>query len=420
MPQPAPPNPVLKTPGSPHSIPGSFDSDVRSAVQTLRRAISECLSATGTDASVPLQVSRDLAIDKSLAWKVCRIVTESDPALVSSRLPGKPGVKILGKALRRAGVDEAAVERLESAIAQFRDVQERHAGDREMFAAMLTGSAASRSSEEANRRQSFLGNSATWGVRAQVQVSVQCIAPSKTPGMVDQASAAGFIGFQRLRNEIPWSMANITLHDDQGRPLPATQFGPLDPSGLTADGVPLLPGFCSKPLPQMELTRSIGGRVRLQLGGGAVGRSGAMNIFTGGVMKGVLSKHRTPEDRYGSHNSLLSTPVELLIHDLFVHRSLGFAMNPKSVIYNQLPSGPIYPVDGLDAGVMRIGVEVEELGSPPDLTTPEFGGYPRLVEMMAKALGCAVDDLVGYRVRLKFPPIPALSALRHELAEIRT
>ncbi len=411
------PRTSLSTPPPPQ--PTTFDADVRSAVQAVRKAISGALEATSLDPSVPQAASRALGIDKSLAWKLCRIVTESDPALVASRLPGDNGVRIFARALKKAGAPGEVIDSLKDAVARFRDTQARHAYDRDTFAAMLTGSSSSRSREEAHRRQSFLGNSATWGIRAALQLSAQAIAPSATPGKLDLARAGGFIGFQRLRNDLPWAVANIAIHDDEGRFKTSDSFGPIDPAGITPGGVPLMPEFCSPWLPEMTLSRTPNGRTRLMVGEAPLGRAGLMDVVTGWVRRGVFSAVRTPEDQTGSHNTSLNTPAELLIHDLLVHRDLAFAMTPRAHIFNQLPSGPVYPADGMEAGAMRISLSLESPGgrdAPPDLTTPEFLAYPRLAARMAAALGRPLDEFVGFRLRVPFPPVPAMSVLRHDLA----
>lgn len=403
------------TPDRPN--PSDFGTEIRAAVHVVRQAFSESLAAIGLDAAVPLHVARSLGIDKSLSWKVCRIVTEPDPALVAARLPGKSGIRIVERALRRAGAPDDTVGAIGGAVNQFRAVETRHAGDRETLAAMLAGSSASHRREEAERKRSFLGNSATWGVRARLQISSQYLAPSHTPGKTDTASVSGFIGFQRLRNDLPWSIANVSLNDDRGRPQPADQFSPIDPDGMTPDGVPLLPEYCTAPLPAMKLARLRHGAVRLLVGEAPVGKAGEFDVLAGWTMRGVLPMYRSAQDAVGSHTTALSTPVELLIHDLFIHRSLTFAMNPRPFIYSQLPSGPLFPGDGHDAGLMRLACGVEQLGSPPDVTTPQFAPYSRLVKRAMEQLGGSMDDYVGYRLRLRYPPIPATSVLRHELAD---
>jgi hypothetical protein len=370
----------------------------------------------GLDAAVPLQVARSLGIDKSLSWKVCRIVTEPDPAQVAARLPGRQGLKIVGKALRRAGASGEAVAAIEVAADRFRAVAARHAGDRDTLAAMLAGSGASETSGEAQRKQSFIGNSATWGVKAKLQLSSQYLAPSATDRMTDAGTVSGFVGFQRLRNDLPWSVANVGLRDDQGNQLSTERFAPVDPGGMTAGGVPLLSDYCTQPLPAMTMARLRTGAVRLLLGDTPVGKGGAVTILAGWMMRGVLPRYRGSEDESGTHTTALSTPVEVLVHDLFIHRSLQFAMNPQVKIYSQLPSGPLFPADGPDAAAIRIACAVENLGSPADVTIPEYPAYPSLVDLVTSRLGWKAADFVGFRLRLKYPPIPAMSVLRHDLA----
>jgi hypothetical protein len=393
-----------------------FSTEVGAAVQQVRQALFESLTAVGLDAAIPLQVAKALGIDKSLSWKVCRIVTEPEPVLVASRLPGRPGMKIVAKALRKAGVAPESVQAIEFAVERFRLVEARHAGDRETLTAMLSGTAAGRDREEFERRRSFLGNSATWGVRARLQMAVRFLSPSSVKGKLDLALANGFCGFQRLSNDLPWSIANLALHDDQGRPSAFGIHAPIDPEGMTGDGVPLVPEFCTSPLPSMKLARLKDGAVRLLVGERPLGKAGTFDVMAAWTMRGVLSMYPAEKDEMGSHLTILNTPTELLIQDLFVHKSLAFAMNPRASVHSQLHTGPLCPQDGIDAGLMRLNCTVENFGTPPDLTTPEFRRYGDLANVLAGALGHSVNDFMGYRLRLKYPPIPALTALRHGLA----
>jgi hypothetical protein len=394
----------------------SFSTEVDKAVEHLRTALVEALAAAGLDATVPFQVSKALHADKNLCWKICKIVTEPEPVLVASRLPGKPGMKIIAKALRKAGAGDEVVSAVEQAVERFRKLEVQHAGDRATMTAMLTGTSRSgREQEEFERRRSFLGHSATWGIKARVQLNTQIISPSAVEGMIDLAQAAGFLGFQRLNNGLPWSLVNLTLLYDQGRPVPVDIAAPVDPDGVMVDGVPLVREFCTTPLPSMRLMKLSGGVTRLLVGERPLGRAGAFDVIAAFVMRGKLPMFGTEDDRLGCHVTQLYTPVELLINDFFVHRSLMFAMNPRLAIHSQLASGPMFPADGMDAGIMRVGCSLELLGSPPDLTTPEFPQFPALAHQMVGALGHDIEDFVGYRLRLKYPPLPALVALKYEL-----
>jgi hypothetical protein len=398
------------------TLDSGFAIEIRAAVQSVRRAIAESLTAVGLDPAVPLQVARALGIDKNLSWKMCRIVTDPDPALVATRLPGRSGVKIISRALKKAGASDETVRAIEAAADSLRAVGAKHAGDRDTLTAMLIGSSSSDSTEEANRRLSFLGNSATWGVKAKLHLSTSFLAPSRTPGRLDAAAIGGLIGFQRLRNDLPWPLATGTMYDDQGRARPVKGFTPIDPEGMATHGGPIIADFCSKPLPPTRTARQADGSFQLLLSDGPVGKESASDLVTGWAYIGVLGKYQSESDKYGAHNATLGTPAETLIHDLFVHRSLTFAMQPRALFYNLLPGGPHYPADGLEAGLMRVSSTLETLGSPADLTTPEFSRYPQLVGLVGQRLEWSMDEFVGFRLRLMYPPIPAISVIRHDLA----
>ncbi|MBX3357707.1 MAG: hypothetical protein KF745_04690 [Phycisphaeraceae bacterium] len=395
---------------------GAFVIEARSVAQQVRRALAESLAAIGCDAAKPPGVSRQLGLDKTLAWKLCRIVTEEDPCGAIAMLPGRGGVKIVLESLRNAGAPDESVIAVQDALAGFDRMVEAHAGDRETLEMMLgvRNSRATAKRIEAFRKSGFQANSAIWGVQARVQVSLHVMAPSAGPGdAVSMATICGLADFRRLRPDVPWSAATLRRW---GSIAPEQQsFGPIDPS-VGLDESPLLAQYCSDPLPQLRQERERDGTVRFVLEEGPVGNTAAATVVFGWRHEAVASKYESHPGEFGEHVVTIVTPVESLVHDLLVHRSLDFAMNPTAHFYSQLPGGPRYPEHGLNAGLLPVPVEVTDLGSsPPDTTTTELPHYREMAEAATKSLGYSLDEFQGYRMRVKYPPMPTMAILRHSL-----
>lgn len=400
------------------TTPAVFDVAVRDVAQRVRTSLAEVLAVIGVDATKPQSMARQLGLDKSLAWKTSRIVSDADPFAAIPRLPGRSGQKILINSLRTAGAPADAIGAVQEAMDEFERLVETHAGDRETFEMMLSGLGKDGQSDldEAHRKLSFQGNSAIWGVQARVQMVSQFVAPGEG-SKLSLSTVYGLIDFRRLRTSAAWGVASMWGYHDDGTTTKESHE-PLDRTSLTEGGLPLLTSFSSQNLPPMRVSWSRNGLKRYEIVEGPVGMTGAMNIVSGWVSHNTVDRYRTPVDKVGEHLVYLSTPVELLVHDLFVHKSLDFAMRPKAHLYSQLPGGPVYPMDGRESGQLPLPEAMVDLGEgPPDLTTPEIGRYRAMADMGAKGVGFGMNDFHGFRLKIKYPPIPTLTLYRYDLPE---
>lgn len=384
------------------------------AARRLREALLESFGAVGVSASKPLQFSRELGLDKSLGWKVARFITEEDQIAAIRHLPGRPGMKILMDRLRTMPVPAGLVARVSQAIDELDQVITQHAGDRDSFDLMLQSLSPSvaREKHESFRRQAFAGNSAIWGVQARLQLAIHVVAPGKRPDELSLALSAGLVDFRRLRSDARWAIARRWRTTDAGGTV-GTGYVPMDPLA-PKDGPPILTAFSTSPLPPLaareEPDRPI---TRFEIDAGPIGNSGACTCITGWSNPDSASRYRDQSDQFGDHFTTLSTPVEVLYLELWVHQSLDFAMQPKLGVYSQLPGGEIYPRDGKEAGRLEIPVDVA-----PIMGEPSTEDYPRHTELVATtlgALGGRVEEFRGFRVRMPYPPIPAAAVLRYEL-----
>jgi len=228
----------------------------------------------------------------------------------------------------------------------------------------------------------------------------------------------GLLALRRLRSNVPWAVASAVAWDrpDGTAVDPDEAPLPLDEHGLMG-GVPVLPEFCSTPLPGVRTVRVPGGNSHFEITDGPVGETAAATVLLGWKWPIKVSQYceKSP-DELGEHGVHLSTPVEAVVFDLFVHRSLGFAMNPAAKVYSNLPGGPRYPMEGRSVGLLPMPSEVIDLGAgPPDTTIPEFPRYREVVEFSTGRMGFALKEFHAFRYRLRYPPIPSLAILQHPL-----
>ena len=115
----------------------------------------------------------------------------------------------------------------------------------------------------------------------------------------------------------------------------------------------------------------------------------------------------------------LRTPSELVVLDYFVHRSIHGNAPPTANLFGQLKMGPAFPMTGRDQE-LPVPFDIEPLSSAPGaqalLEAPGHGDVIQdMVRMAARTFGEAnwrLEDFIGYRVRLSYPPIPSIGVIR--------
>ena len=401
--------------------PQQFESHVREVALRVRRAATVALQAAGADIDRPQNTARKLGLDKSLAWKAVRLVTDEDMLAAMARIPGRGGQRILVESLVRAGVQAAIVGELSGAFDEYERLIELHAGDRDTFEIMLTqlSDESRRNTEEAHRRQAYQGNCAIWGVQARAQVGAHMVMPM--PGQPDKLTIGmfnGLVEMRRLRENTNWVVATARLLTDEGKPM-SLHFAPLDPSVNGETDPPLLRQFCSDPMMTLRQVETKSGVTRLEMIGGPVGRSGALTCFVGHCHRAGVPRFADAEHQLGQHFTTVSTPAEWLLMDLLVHRSLEFAMAPEVRLHSMLPNAPQFLGEDTEKSLIPLSVQPERIDNLGETSTPEFEPMQEMLGFAATRLGCTIADFVGFRLKLRYPPVPTIVAFRYRLPSAR-
>lgn len=346
-----------------------------------------------------------------------RVICEDSAWGAVEHVPGRSSIKALVETLRRAGASSAAADAVMLAMERFEDTVQTHSGDRDTFEVMI-GSVSDQSARrrgEASRKMFFQGCSAIWGVRARLQLSIHIVAPSAKAGMLDTAVVAGLMDFRRLRSDVAWTVASMSTLAPDGTPQSHPDLGPIDPA-VEPGRPPILRQFCSDPVPELRSVPGPFGATRHEFTEGPIGNTALATCILGWVARGELGRYRTGDDTIGEHIVRLNTPVETLYHDLYVHRGLEFASRPRAFLHNCLPGAPVFPYDGRERSRLPLAEEMIDLGEgPPAATAPEIPSYRQMVDLAMQRLGRPLEEFHGYRLRLRYPPIPTQAMYRYDL-----
>ncbi|MGD8454453.1 MAG: hypothetical protein PVJ57_21780 [Phycisphaerae bacterium] len=378
------------------------------------------MASAQQDAGRPQELARTLGLDKNLTWKISKVVQEPNAFAAISHFPGPASVRAFLKAFERAGASSASIQAVRQATADFEHVVRVHSNDRVTLEMMLNNLAADsgRSRMEVHRRSLFRGVSAMWGVQARMQISVHAVVPSEDPDWVDVAWLSGLVDLRRLSRDTPWVITSVGKFADDGTALPVGAVEPLDPAFAAPSVAPLLWDFCSQPLPEVRIDRAGDGITRYVLVEGPIGNVAASTCIIGLLIRAAVRRTRADNYVYGEHGARLYTPTELLVHDLFVHRDLEHALQPQSNVYSQMPGGVVYPACGIDRGLLPAGESLSSLGAPPDVVMTEFPLYRQMIECVFSRQGWDLRQFHGFRLKLRYPPIPALAILRYPLPAV--
>lgn len=399
-----------------------FEDHVKTVVHKLRGDLGDILASIKLNAAKPQDMARQLGLNKNLTWKISRIVCEADPYAAIPHIPGKSGFNILVKSLQKAGVNSKVTHQVLNTVREFEQMVELHAGDRATFEMMLGNltNDGEQQRSEAHRKLSFMGNSATWGVQAHVQLTTNFIAPNPDGDRVDLAWISGLSEFRRLRHDVVWAMASARKAVDDGSLLPLGFIEPIDADYAKKHNVPLMSEHCSDPMPEIKTVSGPESMLRFELLEGPVGNTAAVTCLIGLFGRNFVTRYRNqePNDTVGEHLARLNTPVEVMIHDLFVHKNLEYAFSPKVAVYSQLAGGPISSMTDRGHELRPVHEKVVELGmGTSGVVIPEMPNYRGLLQSVYDRLDWDAGEFHGFRFRMRYPPIPSLAALYYDLPD---
>lgn len=386
-------------------LPG-FAVAAAARLRTAQAALTDLLAGAGLTDARPTELSRRLGLDKTLAWKVARFIEGTDTTEAVRHLPGPAGIEIVLRAAAAHRVPRGRIEAVREADGLLREFVGRHAGDRRSFEAMLASGGSDERAAIEERRAYFRAGAAVWGVRARVQFLMLALRPSRQDeGLLDAVHLGGLVDLERLRPDVPWIIRRLRASaTDDIRNTIRMRREPLDPEAAAEHDSPIVPEYCSQPVPAVSHFEAPNGWRYDQLAPGSVGRQGAVTCVTGEVYRSALPFRRAPDNTVGRYTLTVRTPVECVVFDLFLHRELSHFGRATASVVGLLEDRP----SGGGAPAVLVGPQdAQRLGSPPIIQTPRLAGYPGMVAGALERAGWGpVEEFVGYRMEVEYPAAP--------------
>ena len=397
---------------------GAFQRDVYESTSLIRDRFSKIIENKCPGCRAVSSLAEAFEIHRKLAWQLGKVAYAEDAFTAARHMPSARGIESWFKAARGKGVPDELLDPAREAWARFDELSGRHAASRAEFEMLLESCSADddAATEIRWRQQAYLGNGFTWGAQCRTLLALTVLMPSADRERHFHAvQVRGLIGYRQTRPGVRWIVNQSVVTDDNAETRDTLQRVPLDPEAAAVHaGVPVLPAFCSDPMPALERRRTPDGLLHDEFAPGPVGLSGERTLVTGEVIRNIGPVHATDQDRVAHFGSAVRTPAETLHLDLLVAHGLFGEVEREAVVFSDLASSVAFG----DEHELRVSAGVVKLGRGLGMSqTPDIPGYAGLCESVCDLAGIDPDGYELFRVRLEYPPVPTTVMVRHPLLE---
>jgi len=388
-------------------------SDLLMILTAVRESFRQVLLASGMDPKKTRETSRALNLDRNLVWRVTRIINAADILEISRDIPSQNQTKKFCQACEAKGAPPGMIQQLQDRCRQFESMVHEVFDDRSSFNAVAAGldfgDVTTR--QQTMREQAFLANSSIWGAQARVNFKTTIHAPSATDSdSITTARVEGLVRFRRLR-PVPWPLRREHGYLDDGRIMDLVSRA-VDPEVPDSDLPPIVPRFCSLPMPDIRTVKTEYGRL-MQIPEGPLGNTGSLDIVFADVFKPDFNRYRNEDSDHLASMIDLITPAELLVLDMFLHRDLEHEGTPEAYLLDRLTNTRGFrPEAQRIPEQLPLSIETFSLGSgTAEVSSPRYPEYPDLLNHIFDCMDWRASEFRGYRLLMPYPPIPTAAML---------
>ncbi|MFG0293724.1 MAG: hypothetical protein ACF8MJ_11325 [Phycisphaerales bacterium JB050] len=393
-----------------------FERDAVEAISLARDAYSKIIEHKCPGSKAVSAVADTLGIHRKLAWQLIKVAYSEDPFVAAKHMPSTRSVEALSKAAKRQGVDDSLVRAIHGANARFQSLISTHAADKAEFDMLVDShcSDGEHQDDERWRQHSYEGNSFTWGAHCKTLLAMCIMVPSlERERHFHMVQVRGLMGFRQTRPGVRWVVNQSVAVDDEKRPESGMRREALDPVAAEAhNGVPVLPEYCSDPVPELGRTPTPDGMMQDEFVSGQVGLQGERTLVTAEILRNIAPTHATEYDKTAHFGSSVRTPTEMLHFDLFVHAGLFGDVKRELCVFSDVASSIAFG----ESDELFVREKISLLGRGLSMThAPDLPGYHDLASDVFARLALNPEDYELYRIRIAYPPFPATIMVRHPL-----
>ncbi len=395
---------------------GGFEADTIEAVSQIRDAYARIIEFKCPGSKAVSALCDAFGIHRKLAWQLTKVAYSDDPYVASKHIPPSKSNQAWLDAARANGIPDELVRSAKRACDRFENVIETHAANKSEFDMMVEsfGHASDVQSEVKWRQHAFTGNSYTLGAHCRVLLGLTILMPSENlEDFFHAVQVRGVMGFRQTRPDVRWVINQSVAIDDDAKAEMTMQRAPLAPEAAAEfNGVPVLPEFCSNPMPALLRTPTHDGMMQDEFLSSYVGLQGERTLVTGEIMRNIGPTYATPQDKIAHFGVGVRTPAEMLHFDLYVKAGLFGDVDRELRVFSDLAS----PYAFEDKDALCVSDQVAHLNRGVSLAqAPDLPGYSDLVKSVFGRIGVDPAEYELYRIRMAYPPLPTTVMMKHEL-----
>ncbi len=393
-------------------------------VTTLGRRLSErinsVIDSVENRPKGPMRLAKEMGVDKMLASRLLRAAAHRDPIAVLQLMPGPDPLRLFAVAAGKKGVPATIISDFMASVEEFEEMIREEAGDRSGFDAILaTWLPDARRGFETRRKQSiYRAMSQLKGVAADTYIASAIIAPSAEGEFLDVVWTFAYLGLQRLRPNVTFRLATRRISSPHGG---STERKPRHPRSLDGSQVQAIEGliirdYSTYPLPPFEV-QAAGDVMHYTLGDKRFGPKATLDLVITENNHQELPRAIPADPRRKRFvYTDVSTPVQLLVFDLLLHRDIQGVSDVGLLLYDTGAQGVANVNDrSRDIDRLEMVETVQSLGT--GLGACRISEAPWYIEHLGticRRLNWNADEFKPYRARIDYPLYGTQVALTYD------
>lgn len=398
----APHDPVEVSPGK--AAAGDLDSAISITAADLVLALQGIVDDLAGDRPGPVALAKaaGAGVDKVLASRVLKALRAGDDYAALYAMPGPPPLRSLVRAAARRGASEpltsramTAIDRLEALIARV--------GDRSLLDSILSAYLPDARAEfELRRKQTaFKAMSQLKGVQTDGILATCLLGPSDDADFIDVIWLHGLTGLHRVRPGVTVKISSRRMSAEPN----ARRAVAIDGREIDGTAAPLVPEFCSTPMPSIEVRR-VGQSLFYVLGGDSFGAAAAVDVAFAEINRAELRRPVTaPSPRSVYFFAEAMVPAKSMQFDLIMHRDLFPRVEPVLRLHDTALEGVADPMDeSRELDRLDMLESITSLGTGlTSIRSPLAAWYSALLHRTLETMRWDASAMRSYRCAIEYP-----------------
>lgn len=383
-----------------------FEAATQAATAGVRAALLGLVGQISAEVRRPRELQKVMGLDYKICWQVINVIQAPDPLSAARYTPSAPALKRFLVRAQEMGVSTGHVDAVREAVEEFARVVKVHADDLESFQSMVSAVAADDGDvgtrEIQHRKLAYRSMSQIWGAQTEALLGMSMIRRSASGKGVDQCQGTAKLGLRRLRPDVSPIMYGSRAHTDvaeSGRPQQVAVF----PEYAEQFSAPLVPEFCSQPLPRLRTVKAGGGWTYAKLATEGIGRQSDSDLAFAVWAENVPFTIDGDGRRVFRGGTTFRNSTAFYLFDLMVHRPSFGSVSPEVICIQDIP-GDESPEVSRNAAQLVLREKVVGLGSADTINgVAEWGQWPKFVAAVFGRLGWNPAEFDLFRLRVQFP-----------------